>query len=93
MIHACWGGLTTRRAKMNGVVGTIVDGRVRDLGESRELGFPVSLNAMPCERILLRPQKSVLMHSKVFARGIAPTPPHGTAQVTMVRRPSDQPVV
>ena len=32
----------TNRAKASGVVGTIIDGRLRDLQEHRDLGFPVS---------------------------------------------------
>ncbi|KAJ3094141.1 hypothetical protein HDU97_008455 [Phlyctochytrium planicorne] len=39
--NAVWGGLMTARAKMLGSVGVIVDGRVRDVNELREAGFPV----------------------------------------------------
>lgn len=39
---ACWGGLMTTRAKYLGAKGVVVDGNVRDLGEHREMGFPVS---------------------------------------------------
>ncbi|KAH0292381.1 RraA-like protein [Aureobasidium namibiae CBS 147.97] len=38
---ACWGGLMTTRAKYLGAKGVVVDGNVRDLGEHREMGFPV----------------------------------------------------
>ena len=31
----------SNRAKYSGAVGTIVDGRIRDLQEHRELGYPV----------------------------------------------------
>ncbi|EMC93072.1 hypothetical protein BAUCODRAFT_77175 [Baudoinia panamericana UAMH 10762] len=40
-INACYGGLMSTKAQYNGAVGTIVDGRVRDLEEHRGLNFPV----------------------------------------------------
>ncbi|CAI0647245.1 unnamed protein product [Colletotrichum noveboracense] len=44
-INTCWGGLTTRRAQTLGAVGTVIDGRLRDLEELRELEYPVGLCA------------------------------------------------
>jgi len=41
---ACWGGLMSTRAKYLGAKGVVVDGNVRDLGEHREMGFPVRLS-------------------------------------------------
>ncbi|KAF2236535.1 RraA-like protein [Viridothelium virens] len=41
MINAAYGGLMSTRAQYSGAVGTIVDGRVRDLQEHRDLNFPV----------------------------------------------------
>lgn len=41
MTNACWGGLTGKRAQKIGVPGVIIDGRVRDLQELRDIGFPV----------------------------------------------------
>jgi 4-hydroxy-4-methyl-2-oxoglutarate aldolase len=38
---ACWGGNLTIAAQMRGVAGVIVEGPVRDVDESRQLGFPV----------------------------------------------------
>ncbi|HSF20238.1 MAG TPA: RraA family protein [Vicinamibacteria bacterium] len=38
---AGWGGLLSAAAKARGLAGTLVDGAVRDLDESRELGYPV----------------------------------------------------
>jgi 4-hydroxy-4-methyl-2-oxoglutarate aldolase len=38
---ACWGGNLTIAAQMRGVAGAIVEGPVRDVDESRLLGFPV----------------------------------------------------
>lgn len=42
MVNAVWGGLMTARAQVKGALGVIVDGRIRDLNEQREAGFPVS---------------------------------------------------
>lgn len=41
MINACYGGLMSTRAHHLGAAGTIVDGRLRDLQEHRDLNFPV----------------------------------------------------
>jgi regulator of RNase E activity RraA len=38
---AGWGGILSRAAKTRGVEGTLVDGSVRDVDESREIGYPV----------------------------------------------------
>ncbi|TKA80477.1 hypothetical protein B0A55_02314 [Friedmanniomyces simplex] len=40
-INACYGGLMSTRALYSGAVGTIIDGRLRDLQEHRDLDFPV----------------------------------------------------
>lgn len=37
---AMWGGLMTTLASMAGVIGTVVDGSIRDVDELRELGWP-----------------------------------------------------
>ncbi|OBZ91649.1 4-hydroxy-4-methyl-2-oxoglutarate aldolase [Choanephora cucurbitarum] len=39
--NAVWGGLMSARAKSKGVQGVVIDGRVRDLNEHREMKFPV----------------------------------------------------
>lgn len=39
---ACWGGLMSTRAMKLGAEAVVVDGRVRDLGEHRDMEFPVS---------------------------------------------------
>lgn len=44
MVNAVWGGLMTTRAQVKGALGVIVDGRIRDLNEQREAGFPVRLS-------------------------------------------------
>lgn len=44
--NAVWGGLMTARARAKGVQGVVIDGRVRDLNEHREMKFPVSFS--PC---------------------------------------------
>jgi regulator of RNase E activity RraA len=41
-VNAVYGGLMSQRAQVSGAVGTVVDGRVRDLQEHRGLGYPVS---------------------------------------------------
>jgi len=41
IVNAVYGGLMSNRAKVAGAVGTIVDGRIRDLNEHRELDYPV----------------------------------------------------
>ncbi|KAF9967832.1 hypothetical protein BGZ70_007979 [Mortierella alpina] len=45
MVNAVWGGLMTARAQIKGALGVIVDGRIRDLNEQREAGFPVFAKA------------------------------------------------
>ncbi|WWC63046.1 uncharacterized protein I303_105645 [Kwoniella dejecticola CBS 10117] len=39
--NAVYGGLMSMRAKTLGAVGTVVDGRLRDLAEHRNMGYPV----------------------------------------------------
>ncbi|KAJ3271362.1 hypothetical protein HDV01_006867 [Terramyces sp. JEL0728] len=39
--NAVWGGLMTARAKSVGVIGAVIDGNIRDVGEIREFDFPV----------------------------------------------------
>ncbi|KIM89238.1 hypothetical protein PILCRDRAFT_813171 [Piloderma croceum F 1598] len=41
IVNAVYGGLMSNRAKVAGAVGTVVDGRIRDLNEHRELDYPV----------------------------------------------------
>ena len=41
-INVVYGGLMSLRAQMIGAQGVIIDGRLRDLQEHRDLGFPVS---------------------------------------------------
>lgn len=38
---SCWGGLLSLGASLRGVRGVVADGACRDVGEARELGFPV----------------------------------------------------
>ncbi|KAG0215429.1 hypothetical protein BGX28_010134 [Mortierella sp. GBA30] len=45
MVNAVWGGLMTARAQIKGALGVVVDGRIRDLNEQREAGFPVFAKA------------------------------------------------
>ncbi|KAK0668337.1 ribonuclease E inhibitor RraA/Dimethylmenaquinone methyltransferase [Cercophora samala] len=39
--NAVYGGLMSTRAKASGAVGSVIDGRFRDLQEQRGLGFPI----------------------------------------------------
>ncbi|KAJ4311045.1 hypothetical protein N0V84_010659 [Fusarium piperis] len=41
LYSACWGGLMSTRASALRAGGAVVDGRIRDIHEHRELGFPV----------------------------------------------------
>ena len=38
---SCWGGLLSLGATLNGAVGVLADGVCRDVGEARELAFPI----------------------------------------------------
>lgn len=40
--NACYGGLMSARAKASKAVGSVIDGRFRDLQEQRDLNYPVS---------------------------------------------------
>ncbi|KEZ38961.1 Ribonuclease e inhibitor rraa dimethylmenaquinone methyltransferase [Scedosporium apiospermum] len=46
LYSACWGGLMSTRAKVLGAAGVIIDGKFRDIGEHRELGFPLFAREM-----------------------------------------------
>ncbi|KAL1843480.1 hypothetical protein VTJ49DRAFT_1351 [Mycothermus thermophilus] len=39
--NALYGGLMSTRAKASGAVGSVINGRFRDLQEQRELGYPI----------------------------------------------------
>ncbi|KAI0476486.1 RraA-like protein [Xylariaceae sp. FL0804] len=39
--NAVYGGLMSTRAQYRGAVGSVIDGRFRDLQEQRELGYPI----------------------------------------------------
>lgn len=38
---ACWGGLMSTRAKHLGAQAAVIDGRMRDVNEHKDMGFPV----------------------------------------------------
>jgi regulator of RNase E activity RraA len=42
---AGWGGILSRAAKARGIAGTLVEGSVRDVDESRGIGYPVFARA------------------------------------------------
>src|SRR5690554_5443921 len=39
--YALWGGITTLECYRRGVAGLVIDGAVRDLRESKDIGFPI----------------------------------------------------
>ncbi|KAJ3546007.1 hypothetical protein NM208_g2220 [Fusarium decemcellulare] len=41
LYSACWGGLMSTRAHALQATGAVIDGRIRDINEHRDLGFPV----------------------------------------------------
>lgn len=41
--NAVYGGLMSARAQASGAVGSVIDGRFRDLQEQRDLNYPVGL--------------------------------------------------
>ncbi|KAH7146517.1 ribonuclease E inhibitor RraA/Dimethylmenaquinone methyltransferase [Dactylonectria macrodidyma] len=41
LYSACWGGLMSTRAKWLGAQAVVIDGRMRDINEHKEMGFPV----------------------------------------------------
>lgn len=41
LYSACWGGLMSTRAKYMGAEAAVIDGRMRDVREHREMGFAV----------------------------------------------------
>lgn len=65
----------TARAKASGAVGTVVDGRIRDLREHREADFPVSST---------QPDQA---DPQVFAAGVGTAAPHETVKVVAFNVP------
>lgn len=69
------------RAKYLNAAGTIVDGRIRDLQEHRDLNYPVS----PGSGLgMCRNQSQVLTVRKVFARDVGTTAPQELLRVSEV---------
>lgn len=58
-VNALYGGLMSCRAQYLGAAGTVVDGRIRDLREHRQLAYPVGPSlANPCFcQLTLRPAR------------------------------------
>ncbi|KAH8906167.1 RraA-like protein [Coniochaeta sp. PMI_546] len=53
--NACYGGLMSTRAKASGAVGSVIDGRFRDLQEQRDLNWPIfarDLGTAPPQELL-----------------------------------------
>ncbi|KAK4955184.1 hypothetical protein LTR10_007379 [Elasticomyces elasticus] len=79
-INACYGGLMSTRAQYSGAVGTIVDGRLRDLQEHRDLNFPVMIF---CHNQPRRHAEAL----QVFARDVGTTAPAETMRVAAINEP------
>ncbi|KAI4206686.1 MAG: hypothetical protein LQ346_000978 [Caloplaca aetnensis] len=77
VVNALYGGLMSRRAKALGAVGTIVDGRVRDLQEHRDLEYTQLLFHVP----------SADSSEKVFARDTSSVSPQEKLHVGEVNEP------
>ncbi|NIL77874.1 RraA family protein [Rhodococcus sp. B10] len=70
---SCWGGLLSLGASLRGVRGTIADGCCRDLGEARELGYPVfSRGGIPATARGRLQQKSTGMPVEIAGVWVAP---------------------
>jgi len=70
LYSACWGGLMSTRAKVLGAAGVIIDGKFRDIGEHRELGFPVQNPSQIPPSSFTRPLLTRCMYlcTQLFAR-------------------------
>ena len=79
-VNAVYGGLMSTRAKQLRAEGTIVDGRIRDLQEHRDLDYPVrSLSPSLVDVDIL-----ILGRSQVFARDVGTASPNPVLRVSEV---------
>jgi hypothetical protein len=72
----------SNRAQVSGAIGSIVDGRIRDLQEHRDLKFPVDTHPGNAPPIYFHASNSEF---QIFARDIGTTAPHEAARVSAVR--------
>jgi hypothetical protein len=86
MPNACYGGLMSTRAQHSGAVGTVIDGRLRDLQEHRDLDFPVSPRLVPPGRTGRALDEGLLLmgDGQVFARDVGTTSPQEIVRVSEV---------
>lgn len=70
---ACWGGLMSTRAKFLGANGVVIDGRMRDINEHKEMKFPV---CVPLETRSCRLIASRCLHAAIlyWAPTLSPEP-------------------
>jgi len=88
--NACYGGLMTLRAKYQGAVGSVIDGRFRDLQEQREqqwpVGVPRGIRAHYVEELTqddsCSPVTSALLPPPSWQRSQAPTCPSSSSPKT-----------
>lgn len=78
----------SNRAKASGAVGTVVDGRIRDLQEHRDLNYPVrffrlALASLPSPSLLLA-RNSLTSGVQVFARNVSTASPQELLRVSEV---------
>jgi regulator of RNase E activity RraA len=70
---SCWGGLLSLGASLRGVRGVIADGACRDVGEARDLGFPVfARGRIPVTARGRLQQRATGVPVQVAAREVAP---------------------
>ena len=74
------------RAKVSKAVGSVIDGRFRDLQEQRDLSFPVRPHPW-LPTYLLDPQLSPDGKPKIFARDVGTAPPAELLKVVAVNVP------
>jgi regulator of RNase E activity RraA len=86
--NAVYGGLMSTRAKYSGAVGTVIDGRFRDIDEHRDLEFPVCLTNTTefIAKFTFIRHHSLTKSTKVFARDVGTAPP-ATVKVVGVNVP------
>ncbi|KAL8923478.1 MAG: hypothetical protein Q9208_004606 [Pyrenodesmia sp. 3 TL-2023] len=90
VINALYGGLMSRRAQALGAVGTIVDGRIRDLEEHRDLDYTVRFSPDSFGHPIFVPYlrwQTLTLGVKVFARDTSSVSPQEKLHVGEVNEP------
>lgn len=78
----------SNRAKASGAVGTVVDGRIRDLQEHRDLNYPVRFCSLALALLrsasLLFARDSLTFDIQVFAKNVGTASPQELLRVSEV---------